>query len=136
MKSITILLILNCLILIGAGHGFGPLILIEFLVFSPSFTKSYEINFLGSYDQKIIPFSILSIIPQILLLTSFFIKAHFKFKLIIFSVIFMIINLIYFTFDFIDSGLSKFTLISSIPFLICATFVLIKIFSNIKLRND
>ena len=65
IKILTILtLIFNSLILIGAGHGFGPLFLFEALIFTPNYVNESEINLIGTYDQKIIPFAFFSIIFQ------------------------------------------------------------------------
>lgn len=130
MKTIKILTVLsllfNALILIGAGHGFGPTILFEALIFSPSFTKESEINLIGSYDEKIIPFSLVNLIFQIILVVSLFSKRSLKKNLINLSSIFLILNLIYFTYDFNESSLSKFTIVSGIPFLMVSVFLLLK----------
>lgn len=130
VKILTILtLIFNTLILVGQGHGIGPLILIEVLLFTSDFTKN--INILGNYDERIIPFSFFSILVQILFLISFFTKT--KKKLLNFSLVIAFLNLAFFTFDFSDSRLSSFSLISSIPFIIAGLILFLTL--NVKHLN-
>ena len=137
MRTIKILsiltLIFNTLILIGAGHGFGPLILIEILLFSPSFINDFRINFIGGYDERLIPFALSSLIFQIILIFTLFINSVWKRKLINLSCVFLIISLLYFTYDFTDSNSSNFTIISGIPFLIISILLIIK---NITIRTE
>lgn len=136
IKTLTILsLTFNALILIGAGHGFGPVIMVEVLSFSQNFIKDFEINLIGNYDEKIISFSIFNLIFQIILSISLFVKPVLKIKLINLSSILLILNLIHFTYDFTESNLSKFTIISGIPFLIIALILLFKI-NSIKTEID
>ncbi len=123
--QVIITLIFNSLILIGAGHGFGPVILFEILMFSKDFTKDC-VNLIGTYDERLIPFSFFNLIIQIILLISIFAKFKAK-KLINLSCILLIINLLYFTFDFTESSLSRFTILSGIPFLVCGIILLIKL---------
>jgi len=130
MKIINLLsiltLIFNALILIGAGHGFGPIILFEFLVFSSDFTNGSDINLIGNYDEKLIPFAFLNLIFQIILLCSIFMNQKLKTRIITISVIFLILNLLYFSYDFVDSNLSRLTIISGIPFIIIGSFLIMK----------
>ena len=141
MKIIKILSILtllfNALILIGAGHGFGPIILFEFLIFSSDFTRDSEINLIGKYDEKLIPFAFLNLIFQIILFSSLFMNQKLKTRLITISVICLLLNLLYFTYDFIESSLSRFTIISGIPFIIIGCYLILK--NNItktQLKNE
>ena len=138
IKILTILtLIFNALILIGAGHGFGPIILIEALLFSPNYLKDSEINLIGNYDEKIIPFAIINLIFQILLFFSLFVKASLKNKLINIASVVLILNLIYFTYDFTKSNLSQFTIVSGIPFLIISLLLILKSRSlKYKFKNE
>ena len=137
MRTIKILsiltLIFNALILISAGHGFGPLILIEILLFFPDFMNDSRINIIGNYDERLIPFALTSIIFQIILIFTLFINSVWKRKLINLSCVFLIISLFYFTYDIKDSNLSRFTIISGIPFLITSILLIIK---NITFRTD
>ena len=127
IKILTILtLIFNSLILIGAGHGFGPLFLFEALIFTPNYVNESEINLIGTYDQKIIPFAFFSIIFQNVLIISLFAKNTVKKNLIIISLILLLSNLLYFTFDFTESSLSTFSLISAIPFIVTALILFVK----------
>lgn len=138
IKFLSILtLIFNALILIGAGHGFGPIILFEFLLFSADFTKGSEINLIGNYDEKLIPFAFLNLIFQLILFSSIFMNQKLKTRIITISVICLILNLIYFTYDFVESNLSRFTLISGIPFIKIGCFLILKINSvKTQLKNE
>ncbi len=78
MKQIKILtistVVLNALILIGAGHGISFLIMTEILGFKFLFTEFSEIDIFGSYDEKLVPIAIVSLIFQTVLIVSLFQK--------------------------------------------------------------
>lgn|GEM_PF-1050465 len=134
LKTLTILtLIFNGLILIGMGHGFGPVIFIEILTFVFDFSKDLKINMLGNYEERIIPFSFFSIIVHLLLIISFFVKSEIKKRLLNYALILAFLNITFFTYDFLDNSFSLFTLISSTPFIIIGLILFLKL--NIKNLN-
>ncbi|AYL93924.1 hypothetical protein [Mucilaginibacter celer] len=109
------ILIFNCLILIGAGHGVGPIIIFEVML---PFTKKENISFnpLGSYDDSIAVATLIMFIGQLLLFIATH-KENIIMRLI--SLLVMWMGLLFLTHDvFNGDGLSKFTLASATPFLI------------------
>jgi len=115
-RGLTIaVLIFSCLILIGAGHGVGPLIIFEVMF---PFTKKEDISFnpLGSYDHSIAVAALIMFIGQLLLFIATH-KEHVVMRLIALFV--MWTGLLFLTHDaFSGDGLSEFTIASASPFLI------------------
>lgn len=88
---------------------------------------------LGSYEERIIPFSFFSIIVHLLLIISFFVKSGIKKRLLNYALILAFLNITFFTYDFSDNSFSLFTLISSTPFIIIGLILFLKL--NIKNLN-
>lgn len=143
MKSCNIFTILtvisNALILIGAGHGTAPFIFAEIFALTVMFSNFNEINITGNYDEKLIPIAILSLVFQIILITTLF-KKNLKKKRIFItcSAIALIILLLYLIKDFSESSLDKMTLTSGIPFLISSLILIIvvNISNKVQIEND
>lgn len=130
MKTLNFLswltVILNGCIVIGAGHGIGILFIYEILGFK--FILDEDINFFGSYDERLVPVALISLICQVLLLISLWAKPWKTKKMLI--TVFCLILVLAFLFlvrDFPESGIDTFSLIGGIPFFISAVILLIRI---------
>lgn len=135
MKTLNFLswltVILNGCIVIGAGHGIGILFIYEILGFK--FILDEDINFFGSYDERLVPVALISLICQVLLLISLWAKPWKTKKMLI--TVFCLILVLAFLFlvrDFPESGIDTFSLIGGIPFFISAVILLIRINFVIK----
>ena len=139
-KIFTILtVILNALILIGAGHGIAPFIFAEIFGLIGMFSNSNEINITGNYDEKLIPIAILSLVFQIILITTLFQKNLKKKKIFITcSAIALIILLLYLTKDFAESNIDSMTLKSGIPFLISSLILIFIVnkYNKVQIENE
>lgn len=130
MKTLNFLswltVILNGCIVIGAGHGIGILFIYEILGFK--FILDEDINFFGSYDERLVPVALISLICQVLLLISLWAKPWKTKKMLI--TVFCLILVLAFLFlvrDFPESGIDTFSLIGGIPFFISAVILLIRV---------
>ena len=135
MKTLNFLswltVILNGCIVIGAGHGIGILFIYEILGFK--FILDEDINFFGSYDERLVPVALISLICQVLLLISLWAKPWKTKKMLI--TVFCLILVLAFLFlvrDFPESGIDTFSLIGGIPFFISAVILLIRVNFVIK----
>ncbi|MEN4762766.1 hypothetical protein ABEG63_20770 [Chryseobacterium sp. C39-AII1] len=139
MKKLNFLVILtvilNAVIVIGAGHGWGILLIFE--VLSPKFilTEGIHFNKFDSYDGRLLPVAFLSLIFQILLLISLKVKVWKLQKILIHTSCIALI-LVFFVLikDFSESSLDKLSLLGGIPFLISSVFLLIKINFLVKFQ--
>lgn len=124
---IILTVILNALIIIGAGHGLGFLIIFE--VLSPEFILNNGIDFnkFNSYDGRLLPVAFLSLIFQLLLLVCLKVKKR-KSQNILINIFCITLMLLYFALvkDFLESNLDRLSLISGIPFLVSVFYLLIK----------
>jgi hypothetical protein len=140
LKSIGVLFT-NLFICIGAGHGFGPMFLLELfcveelLSFNNSpdsfYTTLPNFSFANSYEDMIVYFMLFSAIGQVVFLFSYvnFFKIKLKriFRFIGISV--MLFGFFLITKNLFNDGLAVLTFITGIPFL-CFVFLEIKPFSN------
>lgn len=117
--------ILNGCIVIGAGHGIAILFIYEILGFT--FIRNDDVNLFGSYDDRLVPVALISLICQILLLISLWVKPWRTKKM--FLTVFCLILVSAFLFlvrDFPESEFDRFSLIGGIPFFISAMILLIR----------
>ncbi|MFK8061373.1 MAG: hypothetical protein AB8B78_14965 [Polaribacter sp.] len=137
LKSLVVLLT-NFIICVAAGHGAGPIILIElFSIKTLLFEGEIAFNggdfptfsFNNSYENMIIYFVVFSFFGQVFFLTS-----YFKFLKLKLKTVFRFIGIISMAFGFFlisknifNDGLAVFSFITGIPFL-CFLIIEIKDF--------
>lgn len=121
MKKLNILIILvlvtSCLIMIGIGHGVGPLFLIELISIPAIF--AYE-NGTNSYSESLETFSFISsFIAHILLILASRNK-KVKWKIILSSIgqLLLLVSIFILTRNYSFSNSHEFTLYSSTPALV------------------
>ena len=84
-KFRTLTIILNLIIMIGRGHGAGPLAIFEALALNDLASGDFHFNISGSYDDKIMTVALLSFFGQCVLIASFFIGNAIKSKVTLFG---------------------------------------------------
>lgn len=130
----------NFMICIGAGHGFGPMILLEFfaienLLFNRTSESFYttlpSFSFINSYEDMLVYFILFSSLGQIILLISYVQFLKIKVKIIIrFSgIMFMVFGFFLISKNLFIDSLAIFSFITGLPFLYFVIMEL-KTFSN------
>jgi hypothetical protein len=132
-KSLTIwTLVLDFFILVGAGHGLLCIGILEILsiiaVVTGHFISSGFSSFslTASYDDSLITVGIFSLLGQILIIISFFVKGQNKFWIKIVGLLFLFTGFYYLTHNFINDGGAQLGLIVGIPFLILSGILIYK----------
>ena len=127
LKSIGVLLT-NLIICIGAGHGFGPIILMEiFSIYSLFLQGEVAFNdaniphfsFNNSYEDMITYFLLFSFIGQVIFLVSYlkFWKKKIKKIFRTLGILLMLFGFILISKNMFDDGLAVFSFITGLPFL-------------------
>ena len=141
--QIAFVLLTSFLILIGYGHGVGPIVLLRLYTIVISFTRPSEIdlnhfvdNFsiIGSYDDVIPTVSIILLIGFIFLLTAIFLKKTRIKKLITITGITVMISG-YLVLP-LDEGLRVFSGVTGIPFLLISMKLLIQLITIKDMSQD
>lgn len=139
LKSLGVLFT-NFIICVAAGHGAGPIILIELFSIN-SIIFEGEIAYNGgefptfslgnSYENMIIYFLLFSFIGQLFFLISIFnfFKNKINLSLKLIGIFIMLFGFFLITKNLLNEGLAVFTFVTGIPFL-CFVFLEIKFFSN------
>jgi hypothetical protein len=116
-KLTIIIVVLNLLIVIAAGHGFGILGLIELFWFPYNVSK-YDIQTsLDSYDKSLPFVALLSLIGQIVLLISL-LNSKFQLALKIIGNILLLLAFYLLSKDLRDDEKSCLSFLTGLPFLI------------------
>ncbi|MGF7075463.1 hypothetical protein [Mucilaginibacter sp. 3215] len=115
-RGLTIaVLISSCFILIGAGHGVGPIILFE-VMFPFASENKLSFSLSNNYDNSILASALILLIGQFLLFVATH-KEHIITRLV--ALLVMWIALFFLTHNiFNGDSLSEFSLGSATPFLI------------------
>ena len=136
------LLISNFIICIGAGHGFGPVILIElFSLNTILFEGEIAFNgghlppfsFYNSYEDMLIYFLLLSFLGQFIFIISQFnfinskFQKYFKFL----GILLMVFGFFLITKNLFNDELALFSFVTGVPFLY---FVFLEVVSLLKFK--
>jgi len=115
-------LVLNCLILFGAGHGIGPLVLANIYLFAGEKELSFSLT--ASYDQSILTAALFSLPGQLLLLVSLMAKGDkSKYLLRLAGIVLLWIGYFYLVHHFFTNGLARFSFFTGLPFLISSVML-------------
>jgi hypothetical protein len=124
-------IITNALILIGAGHGIGCMLLIEaVLIVNP---QPLYFSLSESYNHLLPTSALFSLIGQAILVLSMATDKYVELILKIAGIVFLYVGLFYLGVNFRRDSLSQFGLFFSIPFVTLSIILLIRQF---KLRNS
>jgi uncharacterized membrane protein len=124
-------LVANMLILIGAGHGVGPLGLLEiFILTKPSsFVDKLTFSLHESYDHLLLSAMILTCIGQIALVGTLVVnQALLKLVALIIALVLMYIGVLYLSVNMQENTASMMSFVTSIPFLVLSLIGLIRQF--------
>jgi len=139
LKSLTIwTIVLNFLILVGAGHGVGIIGLIEIISLIRILTGqafgnediSFALN--STYEKSLFAVGLFSFIGQLLLLSSLLIKKPDKkdwTKIV--GIIFLWIGFYYLVHNIFQDGLSGVGFFTGLPFFICSIIIIYRSQRNI-----
>jgi hypothetical protein len=119
-----LVLILNLLIIVGAGHGGAPLILFE--VFSLKDLGEFKINISGSYEDRIATAALVSLVGQIILISSYFCKKKLKSYLTIAGCFVLLTASFILTKDALDFTIDTLSLFTALPFIATASVLTVK----------
>jgi len=127
VKTLRILtIILSLLIIIGAGHGIGPLGLFEAATVYYIVTDIGEIEFniVGSYDDRLVAVSLMSLIGQLVLILTFFLKLRLRSALTVVGCVILLAAIFILTIDAGDITLIVITSIFGLPLIVTASMLL------------
>ncbi len=132
-KSLTIsTLALNFFILIGVGHGLACIGILEILsiiavatghIINSGFSS---LSLTASYDESLVTVGLFSLLSQVLIIISFFIKGRKKIWVKIVGLLFLFIGFYYLTHNFINDSGAELGLFTGIPFLIFSGILIYK----------
>ena len=119
-KLRVLTIVLNLLIIIGAGHGIGPLGLFEIFSVRELLTGEFSFNITGRYDERLMSVAIISLAGQLILILTFFITKKVKSSLTIFGSVVLLTGIFILTQDFTEMNLDTFSLVFSLPCIVTA----------------
>jgi len=131
---LTILVItLNLVIVIGAGHGILFFGMIEFFALQDLMTGDFEFDLSGRYDDRLFTVALLSSLGQAVLVSSLFqMKVKIRAAFAIFGSVYLLALLAVLTQDAAVLNLDMITLVSSLSFIITALALIIKTSIHVK----
>ncbi len=128
----TLTIILNLLIIIGAGHGIGPLGLFEIVSVRELISGDFNFNIAGQYDERLMTVGLICLMGQLTLTASFFFDGRIKSLLTIIGCLVMLTGTYILTKDSRDMNLDMFSLIFSLPFIGASLVLLLREIRNLR----
>ena len=119
--QIVLVLLSSFIILIGYGHGIGPIVLLSLMWFITPFTDGdievfKNFTLIGDYNDVIPSVTILFFIGFLILLSAIFIKHSFgKSWFVYIGIVLMLLGYLFLIIPF-DNGLRVLSGVSGIPF--------------------
>jgi hypothetical protein len=125
-KGLTIwTIVLSFFIIIGAGHGIGCIGLIEIAAIVSPFTKSniwtdkFSLSLTADYDNSLLASALFTLIGHILLIVSLLVKnVKIRFWTKVSGLLSLWLSFYYLTHNLLHDGLSQFSFVTGLPFLI------------------
>jgi hypothetical protein len=130
----TLTIILNTLIIIGAGHGIGPLGLFEVVSIRELILGDFHFNIAGRYDDRLMTVGLISLMGQSTLISGFFFDRRIKSLLTIIGCLIMLTGTYILTKDSKDMNLDMFSLLFSLPFIGTSLVLLVR--EGLSLRQS
>lgn len=130
-RSIVIVF-LSLFILVGYGHGFGPIGIIEIIVIPNIFLGDSYIQ--NSYERDMFTSALFLLIGQLILISSLFLKNQKRKFIEIAGIIILLIGFYILVFPMNDS-LRRFSFYSGLPFLVIGVITLITRVVKLKKRT-
>lgn len=125
MRRLRILtVVFNLFIIIGAGHGIGPLGLFEIFGVGEFLTGNFEFNITGQYNDRLLTVAVMSFIGQFVLVLAFIFDKKVKSGLTVFGCIVLLTAIFILTQNFIGMNLDTLSLVFSLPCMVTAIILL------------
>ena len=129
----TLTIVFNLSIIIGAGHGGGPLVLFEVVSLRDLFLGDFQFNISGHYDEKLMSVALFSLVGQSVLFSSFFFDKNIKSKLTLTGCLMLLTATLLLTKDAQDIfSIEMFSLLTALPFIGTALILLTKEIKRLK----
>lgn len=119
-KLRVLTIVLSLLIIIGAGHGIGPLGLFEVFGIRELLTGEFHFDIAGQYDDRLPTVAVMSFVGQSVLILAFFFDNKVKSGLTVFGCIVLLTAIYILTQDFTGLNLEAFSLVFSLPCIVTA----------------
>lgn len=139
LKKIKIYTILiHCFIIIGAGHGIGILVFLDYLSVNSLFNNELTFSLDGDYQDRLELVGLISFIGKIILIISFFVSSKiFKNTLNLVGVLVLWISVcILTTGNWSYNSLYAISFFTSVPFLIASLFLVYYTFMSLNNRKS
>ena len=139
LKKIKIYTILiHCFIIIGAGHGIGILLFLDYLSVNSLFNNELTFSLDGDYQDRLDLVGLISFIGKIILIISFFVSNKiFKNTLNLVGVLVLWISVcILTTGNWSYDSLYAISFFTSVPFLIASLFLVYYTFMSLNKRKS
>ncbi len=122
-------IIFSMMILVGAGHGIGPLIIFE-LGFYALLTGEVEFNLVGRYADRLPAAAMIALVGQAILIVNFFFEKNVKAYLSILGTLIILVAIYVLIQDVMTQdatffNLDFFSLVFSIPAIVTGLRLLI-----------
>ncbi|HYF29525.1 MAG TPA: hypothetical protein VD993_00250 [Chitinophagaceae bacterium] len=116
-KLILLTILCNLCIIVGVGHGAGPLGIVEFMYLGEFLSGERVFNFSGSYADRLPVCAVAALFGQLVLLGACFWRGAVKTGLVYTGLAILLFSFIYLIIDFRASSLDSFSLLLGVPFL-------------------
>jgi hypothetical protein len=129
----TLTIVFNLFIIIGAGHGGGPLGLFEIMGLGDLFSGDFQFNISGRYDERLMTVGLVSVLGQSILISSYFFDKKVKTWLTIIGCLILLTATFILTKDALDiHSIDIFSLFTALPFIGTAIILLIREIKGLK----
>ena len=135
LKTLTI--IFNLVIIVGAGHGGGPLGIFELMSLSELLFGDFQSTISGHYEERLMAVGLISLIGQAVLICSYFFEKQMKSALSISGCFMLLTTTCILTKDAWSMStnifsLETFSLFFSLPFMLTAVMLLTREIRGLK----
>lgn len=135
MTTLRVLtIVLSLLIIIGAGHGIGPLVLFEVFSLNELISGDFQINITGRYDERLTTVGLIAFIGQSVLAIALFFDKRIKSILTIIGSLILVAAIAILTQGSEFMNLDMISLIFSLPSIVTA-LILVTVETKGLIRN-
>ncbi|MFM9947483.1 MAG: hypothetical protein ACKV1O_06050 [Saprospiraceae bacterium] len=136
-RLIALTIIFHFLILIGVGHGFGLLGIIQLFRFNEFFSGEVKFGLTGSNDDRLFTAATIATVGQIILVIAYFSKLPTqKFKTVYVGLFILFLSYFILSIEFSSLTFDSFSFWGGTPFLVLAILLLVKTIKNHRLTMN
>lgn len=130
-RLVILTILLNFLILIGVGHGFAFLGLMEIVGLKQYIQGDVKFNLIGNSSDRIFTIATIALVGQIVLIVAYFKKELIqKFIAVYFGLFILLLSYFFLTIEFSTSTFDYFSFWAGTPFFVSAIFLLFVTIKN------